>query len=252
VSSIGDLNEDGITDIVVGREDDGVGSAHILFLNSNGTVKSEQKIGSSTGGFTGELASSDNFGESAASYGIVVPNGTANVVQPGNYTVSEVAIPGYTVSFSGDCDSNGKLTVGLGDTATCTVTNDDNSQSITIISITASDPDGGDAIFSNGDTITVLFSEATNQPFKRTENQLTSDDLLALFTFSDRIGANFTGTWPDRSTLVITIAEIGLDKDPLSAPKLTLTVNEAANLLNAAETSLTFAAESPPLDGISV
>ena len=67
VSSLGDLDGDGLNDLAVGAggDDDG-GSDHgavwVLFLNSDGTVKSHQKISSNEGGFTGTLGSGDNFG----------------------------------------------------------------------------------------------------------------------------------------------------------------------------------------------
>jgi len=49
ISQIGDLNNDGIMDIVVGayKDDDGGldrGAVYIIFLNDDGTVKSFQKI----------------------------------------------------------------------------------------------------------------------------------------------------------------------------------------------------------------
>ncbi|MBI2010779.1 MAG: hypothetical protein HYS89_00875 [Candidatus Colwellbacteria bacterium] len=55
-----------------------------------------------------------------------VINGEENTVDAGDYIVSEDGDPGYTASFSGDCDENGNVTVGLGETKTCTITNDDN------------------------------------------------------------------------------------------------------------------------------
>ncbi|MGH9910587.1 MAG: 6-bladed beta-propeller, partial [Nitrososphaerales archaeon] len=61
--------------------------------------------------------------------------------------------------------------------------------------------------YDNGDTITVRFSEPTNQPFKvQTNNQLTKADVDALFTFKEggipaSLGANYTAEWIKRSTL---------------------------------------------------
>jgi|GEM_PF-5534632 len=49
--------------------------------------------------------------------------GTAVVVQPGTYVVSEDPSTGYTATFSGGCDSNGNITLGDDETKTCTVTN---------------------------------------------------------------------------------------------------------------------------------
>ena len=56
IASIGDLNRDGINDIAVGSpyDHDGgynTGAVYILFLNSDGTVKSHQKISEKFGHF---------------------------------------------------------------------------------------------------------------------------------------------------------------------------------------------------------
>ncbi|MBT5590483.1 MAG: choice-of-anchor D domain-containing protein, partial [Gemmatimonadetes bacterium] len=69
LASVGDLDGDGAEDIAVGAvwDDDG-GSARgaiwILFLNTDGTVKAEQKISDTVGGFTGVLDDDDSFGTS--------------------------------------------------------------------------------------------------------------------------------------------------------------------------------------------
>ncbi|MCP5443792.1 MAG: DUF4347 domain-containing protein [Chromatiaceae bacterium] len=74
VAGIGDINGDGIGDIAVGADydDDGGsdrGAVYILMLNSDGTVKAEQKISSTAGGLTGGLANNDRFGRAVAGIG---------------------------------------------------------------------------------------------------------------------------------------------------------------------------------------
>ncbi len=69
VANVGDLNNDGITDIAVGVElddDNGTnrGAVWILFMNSDGTVASEQKISQLEGNFAGNLRDDDMFGSS--------------------------------------------------------------------------------------------------------------------------------------------------------------------------------------------
>ncbi|MCP4960325.1 MAG: hypothetical protein GY925_13785, partial [Actinomycetia bacterium] len=73
-ASSGDVDAHGLVDIAVGahRDDDGGtdrGAVYVLFLNADGTVKAEQKISSTTGGLTGPLDNSDNFGQSVAGVG---------------------------------------------------------------------------------------------------------------------------------------------------------------------------------------
>ena len=71
LAAIGDLNADGRTELAVGaiNDDDGGGNrgaVYILFLNTDGTVSSEQKISDSVDGFGGNLANNDKFGWSVA------------------------------------------------------------------------------------------------------------------------------------------------------------------------------------------
>jgi len=80
IASLGDLDGDGIIDLAVGArgDDDGglnSGAVWILFLNSNGTVKSHQKISDTEGEFTGTLDNSDLFGFSVASLGDIDGDG---------------------------------------------------------------------------------------------------------------------------------------------------------------------------------
>lgn len=75
----GDLNNDSIPDLIAGVEgdDDGnytstmhdSGAVWVLLLNSDGTVKDQQKISPHYGNFTGQLDPSDYFGCSVASPG---------------------------------------------------------------------------------------------------------------------------------------------------------------------------------------
>lgn len=80
VVSLGDLDGDGIADLAVGApgDDDGSssGALWILFLNGNGTVKAEQKISATSGGFGGTLAPNGYFGRSVTLLGDLDGDGT--------------------------------------------------------------------------------------------------------------------------------------------------------------------------------
>jgi hypothetical protein len=84
LASLGDLDGDGIGDLAVGAEqdDDGGlnrGAVWILFLNADGTVKSEQKISSTSGGLVGSLGNGDSFGVSASSLGDLDGDGVSDL-----------------------------------------------------------------------------------------------------------------------------------------------------------------------------
>lgn len=70
----GDINGDGIFDLIVGArsDDDGAtdaGAVYILFMNSDGTVQSSQKISATQGGFTDTLLENNFFGYGVAGVG---------------------------------------------------------------------------------------------------------------------------------------------------------------------------------------
>ena len=60
--------------------------------------------------------------------------GDTYTLSAGTYSVSETGGPnGYTASFSGACDNNGSVTLQAGETKTCTITNDDQAGTLTVI-----------------------------------------------------------------------------------------------------------------------
>lgn len=72
--------------------------------------------------------------------GVVVP------VNPGTYTAAETLLPGYAFEgFSGDCDTNGDVTVALGESKTCTLTNND-AQAYIVVDKTVINDNGGTAV----------------------------------------------------------------------------------------------------------
>jgi len=74
LDTIGDLNGDGVVDLAVGTHYDSDGGAWhgavwILFMNSNGTVKDEQKISDLSGGFNASFTGACTFGSAIAPIG---------------------------------------------------------------------------------------------------------------------------------------------------------------------------------------
>ena len=84
VGVVEDLDGDGVIELAVGavRDDDGGtnrGAVWLLFLNADGSVKSQVKISSTSGGFTGALDDFDDFGNSVASLGDLDRDGVTDL-----------------------------------------------------------------------------------------------------------------------------------------------------------------------------
>jgi len=103
LAALGDLDGDGIGDLAVGAagDDDGggvsqseQGAVWILFLNSDGTVASEQKISATAGGFEGDLDPKERFGISLAALDDVDGNGVRDLAVGAYYD-------GYGTDFQG-------------------------------------------------------------------------------------------------------------------------------------------------------
>jgi len=88
--SIGDIDGDGITDVVIssfGDDEMGtdMGAIYILKLNSNGSVKSSTKITKNMSGFTGNIQSGDIFGSGFAALGDINGDGFQDVAVGAEY-----------------------------------------------------------------------------------------------------------------------------------------------------------------------
>lgn len=112
-----------------------------------------------------------------------------------------------------------------------------------IISVTADDPDDLDSVFGNGDTLTVLFRENTNQVVVSTKV-----DIDAVFSFNQSPGADYTGAWSAPDTLVITVVD-STGSAPPTIGGLVLTFQPGNGVKNAAATSVDSTGSSPAATG---
>ncbi|MCX6256847.1 MAG: FG-GAP-like repeat-containing protein [Bacteroidia bacterium] len=115
-ANIGDINGDGITDIAVGSryDDDGGtdrGAVYIMFMNSNGTVNSYQKISSTQGNFCDPLADYSYFGWSVTGIGDLNSDGIPDIAVS-SFNVSLVWV--LFLNANGTVQSCQKIGNGLG------------------------------------------------------------------------------------------------------------------------------------------
>ena len=85
VAPIGDVDRDGVPDIVVGsnRDDDGgadKGALFFLLLNANGTVKHERKVSAIAGGFNLGIRTGERFGRAMGWVGDLRGDGSSAIV----------------------------------------------------------------------------------------------------------------------------------------------------------------------------
>src|SRR3989338_604272 len=86
-----------------------------------------------------KVVTNDNGGTSVAADfplfidGMSVTSGVASTTTVGAHTVSETGQVGYAGTIGGDCAADGTVTLAGGDNKTCTITNDDEPGTLTIV-----------------------------------------------------------------------------------------------------------------------
>ena len=93
IANLGDLDKDNVPDIAVGERDyNGIGRVWILFLKSDGTVKSSVDISSNKNGFNSILKSGDYFGSSVIGLGDLDKDGVNDLAVGAMFSASGGAV----------------------------------------------------------------------------------------------------------------------------------------------------------------
>ena len=114
-----------------------------------------------------------------------------------------------------------------------TMTGDFGKELIKIDRITAANPSEEGDEYDVGDTITIDFSEDTNQGFTTLGGvtEVTQAQLDNLFEFSHPLGASYSGKWIDKRQLVITVLDT-TGSGPPPIERFTMTVKSSGDLRN--------------------
>jgi hypothetical protein len=210
VAVIGDLDNDGNEDVAVGayRDDDGTtsnGAVYILFLDSDGTVKSEQKISDTEGDFGATFYGGETFGNSVAGIGDLDNDGFEDIVvgapnddDGGN---SHGALYVLFLGIDGKVDEYQKISDTEGDFGATLSTSDnfgwsvanigdlDNDNVVDIAVGAKLDNDGG----SNRGAVYVLFLGTDGKVDGYQKISDTAGDFGASFTDADNFGYSVDG-----------------------------------------------------------
>ncbi|MEM9022991.1 MAG: hypothetical protein AAGB22_04575, partial [Bacteroidota bacterium] len=191
VSTLGDFNGDGVPDMAVGanQDDDGGtnrGALWMLFLNSNGTVLSEQKISDTQGNFSGGLDDGDGFAGSVALIGDVNADNIADLLvgsvgdddggtNRGAAWVLTLSAAGMVNTATKISDTQGNFSGALDDSdffgSDVTPWDDVTGDGLPELVVTArGDDDGGT---SHGALYVLFTGDTCNQPTTCTANQPT-------------------------------------------------------------------------------
>ena len=214
---VGDIDGDHVPDLAIGapRADEGgtaQGAVWLLFLHPNGTVKSHQKISSTSGGFTGDLDDEDFFGVGVAGVGDLDGDGIPDLavgapgdddggIQRGAIWILHLHPNGTVKTHQKISDDAGEFTGDLGDNEifgfAVTAVGDLDSDGIPDLAVGApGNSDGG----ANRGAVWVLFFNASGMVKNHQKISSTT--------------GGFTGTLDDADLFGVSVATIGeLDSD---------------------------------------
>ncbi len=167
IHTAGETNLSGYTAGTWGGDCDGIGSVTVaLGETKTCTITNDDQqayitVTKVVHNDNGGTASSNSFGLTLEGNGVL--SGVTVPVNPGTYTAGEALLAGYAFDgFSGDCDENGDVTIALGQSKTCTITNSDIAPSLTLVKEVITD-NGGTAETSDWTLVATGYSAQNPQ-----------------------------------------------------------------------------------------
>jgi hypothetical protein len=115
-----------VTCTIANDDNPGVLIVEKYVINDNGDDKTAGRFSFTVDGGTAIPFDEDDSDELFAS-------NTIDPIDAGIHTVLETGTNGYAVTYGGDCNASGSVTVLNGQTSTCTVTNDDAAGSSAVL-----------------------------------------------------------------------------------------------------------------------
>jgi hypothetical protein len=174
--------------------------------------------------------------------------GTTISLDAGSYSVDEGAVSGYTKSLGTDCSG----TIALGESKTCTITNDDQAASLTVIKHVIND-NGGTKVAADF-TMNVTASNPSDASFPGAESPGTtitvdagaySVDEGAVSGYTKSLGAGCSGTLAPGGSATCTITN---DDQPASLTVIKHVINDNGGTKVAADFTMNVTATNPSDD----
>ncbi|NPV55371.1 MAG: sortase, partial [Anaerolineae bacterium] len=178
--------------------------------------------------------------------GASVTWGQAVTLNAGRHTASETSQPGYTASaWGGDCAADGTVSLALGESKTCTITNDDQAGTLIVKKVVVNDNGGtlGAADFSfSVDGGTPVSFESDGQ------NDLTVP--AGTYSVTEPVVSGYTTSYNNCTDLVIPIggsATCTITNDDQAATLIVkkVVVNDSGGVLGAADFSFSVNGGAP-------
>jgi hypothetical protein len=275
VTALGDLDGDGVVDLAVGarNDDDGGASATanrgavwILLMNADGTVKAQQKISATAGGFAGVLDDGDQFGGALAGLGDLDGDGTPDLavgaVGDDDGGAGRGAVWILFLEQDGTVTSSAKLASGAGGMAALddgdafgsalTSLADLDGDTVPELAVGAlADDDGGGGLLADRGAVWVLFLTSSGAADATAKISATAGGFGGTLDNGDNFGAAL-GTLGDFDGDGLADLAVGADRDDDGGPNRgaawVIFLNADASVKEEAKVSATAGSFSGALD----